>query len=110
MIFYTNRLVPTGFAAITLGPLIFIRSKYRDDVGLRRHEETHRAQCYRSFGLAPLLYLVSKKHRLAQEVEAYRVQLQYSPGCEALFASFLATKYRLNISVSQATALLRGGK
>ena len=106
IIFYTNWFVPARFAACTYGPFIFIRPTKRDDVGLREHEKVHVKQFWRNplFGLA---YFFSKKARFKYEVEAYREQLKYSPGKEAVFADLLCRKYNLNITMVDALAALR---
>ena len=105
MILYTNKLIPKRFAAVTVWPLILIRPEYRDDEGLKAHEEVHWHQVWTSLFTQPLLYWLSKKHRLAYEVEAYREQLTYG-GDAKLFAEFLATKYDLDIGYDEALKLL----
>ncbi len=65
----TTRLIPAPHAAITLGPLILVRPEYRDDAGLIAHERVHQRQQRRGWWLPWLvLYLASKRFRLAQEV------------------------------------------
>ncbi len=77
MTFYTNKFIPSGSAGCARGPCIFIRPDHRGDAGLLAHEQVHVSQWWRTLGLHSLLYLVSKKYRLAAEVEAYRKQLEY---------------------------------
>ena len=55
-------------------------------------------------------YYFSKAARLRYEVEAYREQLKFHPDREAAFATILATKYNLGITVEEALAALRDGK
>lgn len=106
-VFYTDRFVGDNFAGTTYGPFIFIRPQYRADIGLLKHEQVHVAQFKRTFGLMSILYLFTK-WRLRYEVEAYREQLKWYPDDQtAIFAAFIATKYRLNISIQQATNLLK---
>lgn len=78
MTFYTDNLIPADSAGCTRGPVIFIRPKYRNDIGLLRHEECHVRQWLRTLGLHSILYLLSKKYRLKAEVEAYREQLKWT--------------------------------
>lgn len=101
MIIYTNRLIPEGFAAITLWPLILIRPEFRGDDGLHAHEEVHWQQIICTLGLFYPLYLLSKKYRLKVEVAAYREQLTYGGDAE-YFAELLATRYRLGITKDEA--------
>lgn len=105
-IFYTDRFIPDRFAAFHFGPFVFIRPKYKDDIGLKMHELTHVNQFYRN-PLMGLFYRFSEKYRLKCEVEAYKVQLQYySLDQSALFADYIATKYDLDITQEQAKKLL----
>ena len=107
MIFYTNRFVPKGAAGCARGPIIFIRPEYRNDAGLLAHEKTHRAQWFLTFGLHSFLYLLAERYRLWSEVEAYKVQLEHSPGREDLFAKFIAEDYDLDITQAEALELLK---
>ena len=108
MIFYTNRPVPSGAAACARGPFIFIRPKYRGDVGLLEHERVHVKQCYRTLGIHAFLYLLSKRYRLNAEVEAYRAQARYyADDRRPLFARFICDKYGLSVSYAEVLAALR---
>lgn len=101
--------VPDKFGACTRAIFVFIRKKYQDDTGLLMHEKTHVKQFYRTLGLHPFLYLLSKTYRLKSEVEAYREQLKWKPynaGNKELFAGFLRSKYNLIISRSDSIRLL----
>lgn len=106
LIFYTNRLVPARFDALTIGPAILMRPRCRGDIGLLEHELVHVRQWRRSFGLFWPLYLFSRKHRLRYELEAYRRHLEFAPDSAAHFAQLLGTQYRLNLPVEQAYLLL----
>lgn len=106
LIFYTNKFVPSRFAAVTYGPVILIRPAYKNDLGLLEHEKVHVKQFWRTLGLLGIFYLLSNKFRLKCEVEAYKEQLKYSPGREHLFATFISSKYNIPISVSEAQKLL----
>ena len=107
MIFYTNFAVPKQHAACTRGPFIFIRPQHKDDKGLLAHEMEHVAQWWRTFGLHSFLYLFSKRYKLKCEVEAYKVQLLYSPYAHYKFAEFISKNYDLNITEAQALELLK---
>jgi hypothetical protein len=105
VIIYTNFLIPTGFAAITLWPFILIRPEYKGNEGLKAHEEVHWQQAWTSLFLFYPLYLFSKSYRLKVEVAAYREQLTYG-GDPKLLASFLTNRYGLNINYDEALLLL----
>lgn len=108
MIFHTNLFIPKWAAGCANGPLIFIRPKYKDDLGLLAHEKMHVWQWYRTFGVHSLLYLFSKKYKLAAEVEAYKEQAKHYTDDRSLrFAGFIARDYGLNISVEDAYKLLK---
>lgn len=106
MIILTNLFIPDRFAAFTLWPFILIRPEFKNDEGLKAHEEVHWHQTWTTCFLHPLLYKFSKKYRLKAEVEAYREQLTYGGKAEE-FAEFLATKYDLDITKEQALELLK---
>lgn len=106
LIFYTE-FVPTGFVGITLGPVILIRPKYRDDTGLMKHELTHVKQWAYSLGLFPILYLVSKTYRKWAEACAFREQMQWSNKNGTVLsldraAEYLSGNYKLGITVEEA--------
>jgi len=100
-VFYTDLLIPTKFAGMTVGPFVFIRPKYKDDVGLLNHELVHVKQFWKN----PFMFLwygFSKKDRLVYEAQAFNTQLKYSPGRLDRFAGFLVTNYNLQITLDQA--------
>lgn len=74
--------LPLSMAGCAIGPLVLIRTKRWDDASLLAHELVHVRQWYRTFGLFPLLYLLSDRYRLRVEIEAYRVQLALKPAGE----------------------------
>ncbi len=110
---YTENL-PAHAGGMTRGPFIFIRPKYRGDIGLLEHEKTHIAQWWivtllavaaimaighlgyglpllQAAGFAPiavgvysLLYGTVSPFRLWCEVQAYRVQLAHYSDRDAL--------------------------
>ena len=107
LVFYTDRIIPERFAGLTIGFVVLIRPKYRDDSGLLAHELVHVRQFWRSCGLSMLLYEISKSWRLRYEVEAYKAQMACYPDNRAMiFAGFLSEKYRLDITQIQAWKLL----
>jgi len=107
-IFYSDRLLRNG--GVTFGPLILLRKKYRGETsaaatGLIEHELTHARQFYRTCGLNGPRYLFAR-WRLAYEVEAYKVELRYNPEAASVFARYIANRYRLDITESDALKLL----
>jgi hypothetical protein len=107
MIFYTNRFVPKGAAGCARGPVILIRPEYKGDAGLLAHEKIHRLQWFLTFGLHSILYLLFDFYKLQSEVEAYKVQMQYTQGKTELFAKFIAEDYDLDITQAEALELLK---
>lgn len=106
-VFYTNDFIPSRFGAKTMGPIILIRPQYKDDKGLLEHEKVHVRQFWSTLGLFGIPYQLSKKYRLKYELEAYKEQLKYyDTDNKALFASYLATKYNLDITQEEALKLL----
>jgi hypothetical protein len=112
VVFYNSALIPARFAAYTIGPLVFIRPAYKTDEGLRRHEMTHVAQFWKSWGFSVIAYELSKKARLQYEAEAYAVQRSYDLSVGKgdkllLFGGFLVKNYNLGISLDAATAAIK---
>ena len=105
MTLYTD-FMPARFSGYTVGPVILLRPRVKGDAGLLAHEQVHVAQFWRTLGIGPLLSLFIPSLRLKYEVEAYRKQLEFNPGSAELYASFIATKYGLSISVTDALKLL----
>lgn len=106
LLVYTD-WIKTGFAGCSNGPIIRIRPKYKDDLGLEMHERQHIKQWWITLGLHSLLYFLSKKYRLWAEVSAYEEQLKYPPasGRDAyrkIYAGFISTKYGIKITVREA--------
>ncbi len=106
IVFYTDRLIPQQFAGCARGPVIFIRPKYKNDKGLLEHEKVHVRQFWRTLGFHGLIYKFSKSYRLKCELEAYSVQLRYSPHSADAFAKFIAEKYDLDIAQAEAKEAL----
>lgn len=89
----------------------YIDPKYKDDEGLYQHELVHAKQHIRTFFLQAILYRVSRKYRLNAELEAYCYQLNfYDESRHAnliwLFGGYIADWYDLDISQSEAAAML----
>ncbi len=107
-IFQSDRLV--RYADVAFGPLVLLRKRYRGDAsaaaaGLVAHELTHVRQFYRACGLngprSPF-----DRWRLAYEVEACKAELRHNPDAAGVFAGYLASRYRLDITVPEALKLL----
>ncbi|MBI9110011.1 hypothetical protein [Maridesulfovibrio ferrireducens] len=104
MIIYTDRM-PKRFAGYTIGPVILIRPKYKDDAGLLAHEQKHVEQFWAAPVLHGVMYRFSKGYRLKSEVEAYQAQIECGMDINRA-AKFLSGKYNLGISVDAAVDLL----
>ena len=92
--------------------IIVIHPDYRNDVGLLRHEKTHRRQHRQyPFTFVPRI-LFSHKFRMWAEMEAFAEQcVPYPPEDDdsrvERFAEMLATNYHLKISPETAYIQLR---
>ena len=109
--FHTTRFIPQGSAGcvrVFLVPVIFIRPEYKNDKGLYAHELTHVKQAWRSIfpPIYAIRYLMDKSYRLKCEVEAYKKQLEFNPERRLTYAKFIAERYDLNISMTEAANLL----
>ena len=103
----STRLVPQGFDALTLWPLIFIRPEQRNNTPLIEHELVHYNEQRWITPVWVLRYLLSRKFRLAAEVRAYRRQIQLG-GITLDQAALMLTRYRLGITQAQAEQSLEG--
>jgi len=111
LVFYTNWFIPSRFTAYTVGFVVFIRPRAKDNEAMLQHELTHVKQFWHN-PLYGLWYLFSKESRLKYELAAYRTQLTYSPCKESRdqyvdsFARYLSTNYNLDITIDDAKKLL----
>jgi hypothetical protein len=108
LVFYTDFLVPDKSAGCARGPFIFIRPKYKHDIGLLKHEQEHVKQWLMTLGFHGLLYLLFDKYKLWAEVQAYKKQsLYYEQDRLELFAEYIANDYKLDITPKAALDKLR---
>jgi hypothetical protein len=90
---------------------VVVRPKSKGNEALLQHELTHVEQFWQN-PFNGLFYMMSRSHRQAAEVEAYRAQLTYSPCKEDYqhyldaFARSLSTNYNLDITYVEAVRLL----
>lgn len=100
MIVCTN-LIPKGFSAVSLWPFIFVRPEHRSDYALIEHELVHYREQAWIMPIWVLLYLVSRKFRLAAEVRAYSRQIELG-GVTREQAAHALLSYRLGITYGKA--------
>jgi hypothetical protein len=100
MIVPTN-LVPKGFSAISLWPFILVRPEHRSDIALIEHELVHYREQAWIMPIWVLLYLGSRKFRLAAEVRAYTRQIELG-GVTREQAAHALLSYRLGITLEKA--------
>ena len=75
LLFYTDNL-PKDWGGRANGPVVRIRKKYINDVGLEFHEAHHVFYFWKFGVIGRLLYIFSKKWRLNEEVACYKEQLK----------------------------------
>jgi len=100
MIISTN-LIARGFSACSLWPFIFVRPEHRSDTALIEHEMVHYSEQAWIMPVWVLLYLVSRRFRLAAEVRAYTRQIEVG-GVTREQAAHALLSYRLGISYGKA--------
>ena len=100
MIVCTN-LIPRGFSACSLWPFIFVRPEHCSDSALIEHELVHYKEQAWITPVWVLLYLISRKFRLAAEVRAYTRQIELG-GVTREQAAHALLSYRLGISYGKA--------
>ena len=104
MIVSTN-LTPKVFSAVSLWPFIFVRPEHRNDTALIEHELVHYKEQAWITPIWVLLYLVSRKFRLAAEVRAYTRQIELG-GVTRKQAAHALLSYRLGITYVKAMQAL----
>lgn len=88
--------------------LLILSYEHRNNTALIAHEQCHQEQQRRDGVLTFWWrYLTSPAHRLAYELEAYRVWLQVAPQDEARVVYWLTSKYGLDVTHQDALALLQ---
>lgn len=108
LVFFTDN-VRKGFGGTTYGPIITIRKKYKNDIGLIEHELVHSKQWYRTLATHGIWYWLSDRYRLKCEVEAYRTQaLHYDYDASDWMADAIVNKYNIDgVTKQQAIDLLK---
>lgn len=101
----TTHFIPKGFSACALWPFILVRPEHRKDVALIAHELVHYREQAWITPIWVLLYLVSRKFRLAAEVRAYTRQIELG-GITQEQAAWALMSYRLGISFKKAMQAL----
>ena len=104
MIVSTN-LIFKGFSAFSLWPFIFVRPEHRNDTALIEHELVHYREQAWIMPIWVVLYLVSRKFRLAAEVRGYTRQIELG-GITREQAAHALLSYRLGISYGKAMQAL----
>jgi hypothetical protein len=87
------------FAGFACGPIVVIDPKHRGDEGLLQHELHHVARFWQR--LFTLRWYRSWPARYREEIEAYAIQLKYSPGAELRFARFVSSRYGFPVTYSR---------
>ena len=100
-----TKFIPNGFAAFSFWPFIFVRPEYRADTALIEHELVHYREQAWITPIWVVLYLVSRKFRLASEVRAYTRQIELG-GVTREQAAHALLSYRLGITYGKAMQAL----
>jgi hypothetical protein len=101
----STRLIPQGFSACSLWPFIFVRPEYRSDAALIEHELVHFREQAWIMPVWVLLYLGSRKFRLAAEIRAYTRQIEMG-GVTREQAAHALLGYRLGLTFGKAMQAL----
>jgi hypothetical protein len=109
LVFFTDNL-PAGIGGRANGPIVRIKSKYKQDPGIMAHELEHVKQWYLTLMLHPLLYKFNKKYRLWAELRAYKKQLKHIPENRVKYAGFIATRYGLDLWPNDVYEMLGGDR
>ena len=110
--FYTDKFLEPWQGAAAFGPVILIRPKYREDVGLLEHEKMHVKQWWFTLGLHALLYNLSKRYALRAEARAYAEQMRWPDrfgnrlSLQGAASRLAAPEYGFGITPEQAQTVL----
>jgi len=89
----------TPFAGRSFLWWIWIDERYKDDIGLLKHEEMHYTQFIHDPLFHSIKYKFSAHYRYKCELDAYKCQLGYSTNRAAdaeLFTKFILERYNLD--------------
>jgi hypothetical protein len=100
-----TRLIPHGFSACCVWPFIFVLPEHRGDTALIEHELVHFHEQAWITPVWVLLYLVSRKFRLAAELRAYTRQIEMG-GITRPEAAHALLGYRLGLTFEKAMQAL----
>jgi len=95
---------------ISLGPVVLVKSEWRESGRVLLHELEHSKQAYTILLFWHFaLYLCVKQYRLYCELAAYAKQVLAHPEADRpyaikAYAGFLAERYRLNLSIEEAAS------
>ena len=106
LVFITD-MIPKKFGGLSVGIIVFIRPKYKDNEGLIQHELTHIKQNLRTCLWSGFKQNWSKQHMLDRECEAYAVQLTYSSNKSShkkCYVDFMYNKYNLGMTKTRINA------
>jgi hypothetical protein len=106
ILIYTDNL-PEKFGGMTNAFIIRIRPKYCNDEPLKLHELHHIRMWWKHGLIGRLLYRYNRKYRLNEEIEAYKIQLKYSPQDFERFVTAICTKYNLNVTPEEIRLRLK---
>ena len=127
----TDRFLPDWVAARTIGLVVLVRPKYKDDIPLLKHEYTHVKQWYKwtslsfllflilglalpsytdiitemsimSMGVFAMMYISNKSFRLHAEAEAYAMQHKCGGNLDLMASRLAHPGYKLDIDVITA--------
>lgn len=102
LVIYTN-LLPERKAGMTIGPLVLIQKRYRDDERLLAHELEHARQFWVTFGLHLIFYPLSRHYRLWAESVAFARQVKPDRSdLDAMAERLARASYRLGITRHEA--------
>ena len=104
----STHLVPKCFSACSLWPFNLVRPEHRRNIALIEHELVHYREQAWIMPVWVLLYLASRRFRLAAEVRAYNRQIELG-GLSREQAAQALLGYRLGITLDKAASALATG-
>jgi hypothetical protein len=113
LIVYDENMIQGYAAAGARGYVVYVRPELYDEPMVHAHEYKHIDQYWESLGLTKFTYVLSRRHRMLAEYEAYLEELKISDDLEydtmRVAVAFSSPHYDLNISPELAYLLFQNG-
>jgi len=106
LVIHTNNL-KSGRMGRANGPIIYIRSAFKNDEAVYRHEYEHVKQWYMTLGTLGLWYKFIRRFRLWSEAQAFAAKVRHGDNLNQMAHWLSGDSYDLKISRGTAARHIR---